>query len=198
MIEIIKSFFRKKDELRQGSIEIAGHKFTVLNPLKMPKTRQAAIYLGEYEREWGMTKKDLLAYDDLLAEKASFPENWKDDKDLVHQLSEKIKLLYNLIDTRRLLVQEDFQYKPFLKAAGHMILLDDENPDKIDNAYYSKKMKLCQESDEVLIFFLTTIRTFQQSMLSSFDISKLSAFYPPDHLSITEKKVLGAIQSTIF
>jgi len=176
---------------------IAGHKFRVLDPLKMPKIRQAALYIGEYERDWGMTKADLLAYDDVIARETEFPNDWVNKDSLIHDLTEKLKIIYNLVDARRLLIQEDFQYKPFLKAACHIILLDDEKPEKIDGEIYSKKLALCEAHEEIEVFFLRVIRTFQNATTGLSDTSETLTFLPAKHLKPTERTVLGKINQTI-
>ena len=193
----IFNIFRKKENVTE-TIAIAGHLFTVLDPIKMPKIRQAAIYMGEHEREWGMTKEHLLAYDDVLIKETEFPDQWTNKEDLAAQLTEKLKRLYNLLDTRRLLIQEDFQYTPFLRAACHMILIDDEDQNNIDTSIMSKKLNLCRDNEEILVFFLRVIRAFQQSTVSSFDISKMWEFLPASHLKSTESKALKQINTTIF
>jgi hypothetical protein len=198
MLNKIKSWFKKpKAEVVEMAV-IAGHTFQVLDPIKMPKIRQASIFLAEYERDWGMTKEDLLNYDDLLCKITEFPKGWASEQDLVSQITEKLKKLYNLIDTRRLLIQEDFQYKPFLKAACNMIIIDDEDVNKIDPVYIQKKLSLCESNEEVMLFFLRIIRAFQQSTVTIFDISKMWEFYPEKHLILTEKKVLKVIHTNIF
>lgn len=194
---MLKKTFGTKSTTKEYAL-IGGHRFVVLDPITMPKIRQAAIFIGEYERDWGMTKNDLLAYDDVMVKETEFPTDWAGKDDLIAQLTDKLKRLYQLADTRRLLIQEDFQYKPFLKAACHMILMDDEPADKIDNTYMQQKLALCQSNEDVQLFFLRVIRAFVQNTLPSFDITKMWEYYPPQHLLPTEKRVLKEIQQTIY
>lgn len=197
MNKLLKRFFNRTPKpVTTESVNIAGHKFRVLDPLKMPKIRQAALYLGEYERDWGMTKSDLLAYDDVIARETTYPKDWVNKDTLIYELTEKLKRIYNLVDARRLLIQEDFQYKPFLKAACHIVLIDDENPEKIDGELYSKKMALCEAHEEIEVFFLRVIRTFQSSTMGSSDISETLTFLPAKHLKPTERNVLKKIEQT--
>lgn len=198
MINKIKSLFKPKETPVLETKTIGGHIFRVLDPIKMPKIRQAAIYMGEYERDWGMTKQHLLAYDDILVKETDFPTDWANKDDLTAQLTNKLKKLYDLINTRRLLIQEDFQYTPFLKAACYMILIDDENPNAIDPVHNNKKLALCQSNEEILIFFLRVIRAFQQNTLYSSGTLETSEFLPGKHLLPTEKKVLRQINTTPF
>ena len=102
-----------------------------------------------------------------------------------------------MVDARRLLIQEDFQYKPFLKAACHIILLDDEKPEKIDGEIYSKKLALCEAHEEIEVFFLRVIRTFQNATTGLSDTSETLTFLPAKHLKPTERTVLGKINQTI-
>lgn len=181
-----------------GTEIIAGHTFKVLDPFTMPVIRQAAYQLTEYERGWGMEKQDLLAYIDILIKETDAPTSFMSDGDLSAQLTNKMKRIYNLLDAQRLLIQEDYQYKPFLKAACHLILLDDENPEKIDQNIYQKKLLLCSQSEDIEGFFLRIIRTFQQGTVMLSDTLEKSEFLPKDHMKLTEKRVLQKIASTIY
>lgn len=196
-MKFLKNLFKRKVQRKQ-IYSFQGHTFEVLNPATMPKVRQSSFFMGEYERDWGMTKSDLLAYDDIIVREAGFPKSWGTKDDLIADLTDKLAKISSLADTRRLLIQEDFQYKPFLKAACHIILMDDEPVDRIDWDIYREKLRLCMQHQELEGFFLSVIRAFQTSTEHSFDISKMWAYYPAKHVQHTEKRVLKEIGSTIW
>jgi hypothetical protein len=177
---------------------VAGHTFRVLDPMTMPKVRQAALFVGEYEREWGMSKTDLLAYDDILIKETAFPTVWANKDELIAELTDKVKRLYNLIDTRRVLIQEDFQYKPFLKAACHIILCEGEDAAKVEREFYDRKLELCEHSEDIMLFFLNVIMLFQKNIVISLDTLATSKFLPPMHILPTEKRVLREINTTPY
>lgn len=194
----ILKLFKKKAKYETGHTTIAGHRFTVLDPMTMPKIRQAAIFMGEYEKDWGMTKADILAYDDVLIKQTDFPKAWNTKDDLIAQLTDKLKGLYELLHTRRILIQEDFQYKPFLKVAAHAILLDDEKSEEIDKDTYQKKLELCNVNEEVLAFFLRVSAALASNTPMSLDTLLTLELSTPEHILNTEKQVLSKIHSNPY
>lgn len=196
----LKGLFSKKETavISDVAFEFAGHKFRIMDPTKMTKARQSAIFLTDYEREWGMTKKDLLAYDEMLMKQCEFPTDWTGKDDLVAQLSDKLRDMYNLIETKYYLIKEDFQFKPLLKVACHMILVDEENEKEIDGKYYNLKMQLCQTHKEIEVFFLNHASNFVASMTGL--ASTLRKWEQSQGVEIKpiESKVLTKIDSTIY
>lgn len=153
-------YFRKKKEVElyeTTEMVYADHKFKVINPSELSKARQLAIARGEYERQWGIDKKDLLTFLHYVSEKSDSP-----------------KVTYHIAETLIKLIQEDHQYMPFLRAACFMIVLDDEDPKKIDYRANEKKIELCLNSNEVLSFFLSNIYAFTTNMEASSIISRVS------------------------
>jgi hypothetical protein len=194
----ILQYFAKKKEKVNEYFTFAGHSFKVLDPVSMPNIRQTAIFVSDYEREWGMNKADFLTYDKIMLSRSEFPSNWIDDQDLVYQLETKLREVTNLIETRMFLIQEDFQYKPMLKNACHIILIDDEKADVIDNATYSKKLELCQKHPEIELFFLRISMNFMLTLNGTANTSEMWEFYPSKAVKLTESKVYKEINLTIY
>ena len=129
---MIKNIFKKKPDYIKGNHTILGHKFTLLDPMMMPKVRQAAYHLNEYEKGWGITKENLILTFEELKRQTAFPSSWHGNDDLVSQLTDQNKETSAIIDMLLLVIKQDYQYDPFIKSACNIILLDDEKPDIID------------------------------------------------------------------
>ena len=172
-------FLRKLKKETQpilSELEYAGHKLKLINPTNLSKARQLAIARGEYEREWGISKVDLLSFLHHISEQ-----------------SENSKVTYHTSENLISLVQEDFQYMPFLRAACYMVLLDDENPKKIDHKANEKKISLCLESDDVMSFFLCNILAFTKNTDSSQIITEVSELLAEKWRLDTEKVIYSQL-----
>lgn len=152
------NLFKKKRPYVKGKTRIMGHDFTVLDPITMPKVRQAAYHLGEYEKGWGITKENLVLAMAELRKETDYPSSWVSNDDLISQLSDKLSDMKSIIDMMSLVIQQDYQYDPIIKSACNIILLDDENPEVIDPAIQQEKLALCAKHDEIMVFFLIVER----------------------------------------
>ncbi len=198
ILNIIKRKKKNPQIKINEKVRIAGHLFSVLDPMQMNNIRATRFMLEEYEREWGMTKNDLLAIDDFLLSETKFPEKAANLGELNAALADKLKRIYAIVAQRQAVLKEDYQYKPFLQAASIIILLDDEPEDSIIQKYQAKKMELCQMHPEIEAFFLRVIRVFQLNITNSSDMSKISTWYPSIKLKHTENNLLKKINTNIY
>jgi len=173
---MFKLFKRKANPLETSAIittEIAGHRFTVLDPVKMPIIRRKALHLDEYKRHWGIDKEDLNKYLGFIQKESEFPESTT-IADQNKKLAEKLKNIYAVSSALQSYLAQDYQYKPFIYSAAIMILIDDEKENEIDGVKMNQKIKLCNENEDIAGFFLTTIRTFHLKTLNISDTLRAS------------------------
>jgi hypothetical protein len=197
LLSKIKAFFKKQPPI-QEYFSVLGYHFKVLDPVSMPFIRQSAIISADYAREWGIDKSDLIAYDNMILKQCEFPAQWDDDQHLVSIMDEKMRNIANLLETKLMLIQEDFQYKPFLRTASHMIIIEGEKPEEIDHKFYSKKMELCQAHPEIELFFCRIAWSFHNRLSDSNDTSKMWEYYPAKAIKVMENKMYKEINSTIY
>lgn len=198
MLTKIKSLFKTK--AKQQTIElfkIAGHEFRVLDPKTMSNVRKTRFFFEEYSREWGMTKQDILDFDGIILKETQAPAS-KTIHDQNAELLNKLARINTLISIRSAMIQEDYQYKPFLRSACAIVLMDDESENDISNEVEAEKLKLCSQYPELEAFFLRVCRTFQLSTTDSQDISKIWEWYPSTQQKVMENKVLKEINTTIY
>lgn len=190
---------KKKAEYKIDDVfTFAGHEFRVLDPVTMPKLRQHAVSMSDYEREWGIYKEDILAYQNVIIKETTFPDKWMGKDDLIKQLEEKLRSVNDLAETLVFSITQDYQYRPYVKTACHMILIDDEVAETMEGKYYDKKLELCQRHSEVEAFFLKIMKTFTINMATTTDISKMWESYPAKEVRIMESKLLSKIGKTIY
>lgn len=192
---MIKNIFKKKPDYIKGHHTILGHKFTILDPMMMPKVRQAAYHLNEYEKGWGITKENLILTFEELKRQTSFPSSWHGNDDLVSQLTDQNKEMSAIIDMLLLVIKQDYQYDPFIKSACNIILLDDEKPDVIDPEIQKRKLELCAKHQDIMVFFLVMERNSQKTIIDTFSILTTLEQSPyPKTQMMTEKRLLSLIK----
>jgi len=169
-MNIIKSIFKKKKPYVKSTHDLHGHKFTVLDPFTMPKIRQAAYHLNEYEKGWGITKENLILTFEALKKQTSFPKSYHSNEDLVAQLTDKNKDINGIIDMLLMVIQQDYQFDPFIKSACNIVLIDDEPADEIRPEYLKKKLELCKKHEDIMVFFLIVERHSMEIMSNLYDI----------------------------
>lgn len=196
LIKRVKALFNRPKTIEV--FEFGGHIFRMVDAVSMPKIRQANYIMGEYEREWGITRENILMFSNEVIKETQFPKEWDSDKDLIKKLVDKLNDIRQLQESLFQTVQEDFQYAPFLKAANHIILIDDENPKKIEPKYYDLKMQMCKDHPEVLIFFCRAIRILHLNIQDTSSMRKAWEYYPAPHLQITENRFLNKIGKNIY
>ena len=190
---------KKKEAYKVEDVfTFAGHEFRVLDPVTMPKLRQHAISMSDYEREWGIVKEDIIAYQQVISKESMFPDKWNGKDELISKLEDKLRIVGDLAETLVFSLTQDYQYRPYVKAACHMILIDDEVADKLEGKYYDKKLELCQRHTEVEAFFLKIMKTFTISMATTIDISAMWESYPGEKVRLMESKLLSKIGKTIY
>jgi hypothetical protein len=113
-------------------------------------------------------------------------------------LLNKLARVKTLVTLRSAMISEDFQYKPFLKAACIIILVEDENEHVLHEQTQNFKLKLCRDNPEIEAFFLRTIRTFQLSITGSSDMHKIWDWLPSKEQAATENLILKEIGTTIY
>lgn len=195
---MFKLFKKKQAPNTIEVVKINGYTFRVLDPVKMSNSRRVRFFWEDYAREWGMTKEDILSYIQFIMKETSFPNHAGNLSELNAELADKLKHCYALLSTLDSVIREDFQYKPFLKAACLIILVDDEDEKTIDPNYQKLKLQLCKNDQEIEGFFLTTIRTFQTNIENSQDMSKVSDWYPSENLKVMENSIYKRINTTIY
>lgn len=157
-----------KDPSIKEEVQLCGHTFRVLDPFTMPKVRQAAYHLNEYEKGWGITKENLILTFKALREDTSFPKSYISNEDLTAQLTDKLRDITGLIDMVLMVIEQDYQFDPFIKSACNIILLDDEKADEIDQEYQRKKLALCNQYEEIMVFFLVVERHSMANIETSY------------------------------
>ena len=141
-----------------------------------------------------MEKDDIIKFDNVMIEQTSFPEEWKNKDALIALLTEKLNAVNKLAEVRKALIEEDFQYKPFLKAACIMILINDEDPERINMEMNQEKLAMCEKHEDVELFFLRVIRASHLNMQGLSDTSETWDWYPKDHLKSMESLVYQKIE----
>ncbi len=188
MINRILSLFKKKP-LVTDLKTVAGYNFRVLDPGKMPNVRRIRFFMEEYARDWGLTKEDLLAYIQYCIKNTDL--NRVDHSNMV-------KENYALLTTLESIIKSDYQYKPFLKAACLIILLPNEDLNKVENSFIQEKLRLCQQHPEIEAFFLSTIRLLQLNIQKQSDLLKESDWQPSMNQKRMESSFYQKINSTIY
>lgn len=192
---MIKNIFKKKPDYIKGHHTILGYKFTILDPMMMPKVRQAAYHLNEYEKGWGITKENLTLTFKELKKLTSFPSSFHGNDDLISQLTDQNKEMSAIIDMLLLVINQDYQYDPFIKSACNIILLDDEKADVIDPEIQKRKLELCAKHHDIMVFFLVTERNSQKTIIDIYDILTTLEQSPyPKAQMMTEKRLLSLIK----
>lgn len=191
MLTKLKKLFTRNKSITEY-INIQGYNFRVMDPAKMPNVRRAKFFMEEYKRDWGIDKSDLRAYFKAIMKETDI--NSTAPTDLIN----KMKSIHSLVATIDSVVAEDYQYKPYLLSACIIILIDGEDPNKIDPKIIAKKMKLCESIPEIEAFFLTTIRVSMSNMQGSFDMSKISNWLPSKTVKSMESILYKKINSTIY
>jgi hypothetical protein len=197
MIAKLLSKFRKPKPQTTELFKAAGHTFRILNPTTMSNVRKTRFFFEEYAREWGMTKQDILDFDGIILKECEAPAS-RSIHDLNSDLTNKLARIKTLVSIRSAMIIEDYQYKPFLRSACSIILMDDEDENKIDNQIVMEKLRLCSQYPEIEAFFLRACRTFQLSTKDSQDISKIWEWLPSTEHRIMENIVLKEIGQTVY
>ena len=194
-----KSMFnRKNKEITKEVIRMAGHTWTVIDPVKMSNTRKVKLFWEDYDRDWGFTKNDHLTYDEMVIDLCKSPKVAANLSEFNAELIDKLANIKTVMEQKVAVVKQDYQYKPMLKAACVIVLMDDEDETKIDADIFNQKLKLCQDNPELEAFFLRSMRALKDSMQGSFDISKVSTWLPSEQLKVMEKNCLKRINTTIY
>lgn len=196
MITKLLSKFRKQTPTIE-LFKCGCHTFRVLDPKTMSNVRKTRFFFEEYAREWGMTKEDILDFDGVILKECEAPAS-RSIHDLNADLTNKLARIKTLVSIRSAMIKEDYQYKPFLRSACSIILMDDEPENYISNEIVSEKLRLCSQYPEIEAFFLRVCRTFQLSTKDSPDISKIWEWLPSTELLTMENIVLKEIQQTVY
>lgn len=188
-------------------VHMLGHKFTVLNPLTLPKVRAIALHSTIFENDLNLTKVDLRLFLNVIKEKLEFPLYSK--KDNINK--ESVEFLGNtmakqaraiadakeLVNTLDLVVQNDYAMTPMIKSACHTILIDNEDPADISGAAYKKKLDLCRDHPEVEAFFLRIILSSMTNILNlSQDLKYLESL--KKGIKKTEEVAYSKIGKTLY
>lgn len=191
------NIFKRKAKSDTEVVRMAGHAFRVLNPVQMSNVRKVRLFYEDYAREWGMTKADILEFDKQVLKETEFPEAGTVDS-LNAKLTDKLKRIYTLVSLRSAMISEDYQYKPMLKAAATIILIDDEDENKPEDKWLTLKMQLCRDNSEVEGFFLQVGMTFQLSMRNSANTSEAWEWLDNPQKKNMEKNLLGQLKTSIY
>jgi hypothetical protein len=177
--------------------EYAGHKFYVLDPVKMPNIRRMNLFNEEYARDWGITKKDLQIFLGSILRETEFPKE-ATIQDLNAELSDKLKKVYSLTSLLHGIISQDVQIKPFVRSACMVIVVDDEPIDKIDPKYTDLKLQLCERYTELEAFFLQVICDILNLIKNSSNTSTQLDWYNLANQKRMEKRLYNGIGSTIY
>lgn len=190
------SIFKRKKIYEREKVNMYGHTFTILDPFTMPKVRQAAYHLGEYEKGWGITKENLVQTFEALKSDTSFPKSYSGQDDLVSQLTNNLQSIQGIIDMVLLVIKQDYQYDPFIKSACNIILIDDEKADAIEPEYQKMKLQLCNQYQDIMVFFLITERNSMKNIeILSDMLQKLEQLEYPKDQYLMEKRLLSSIKT---
>lgn len=187
--------FTRKKKFIKGTTRIKGHNFTVLDPMSMPKVRQSAYHLAEYEKGWGITKENLILAFDEMKKQTSYPQSWAGNDDLISQLSDKLKDMSGILDMVSMVIKQDHQFDPIIKSACNIILLDGEDPGTIDPKIQNEKLALCQKHDEIMVFFLIVERNSNKTIEDIYNILETSGQLEiPKKEKLMEAKMISMIR----
>lgn len=192
--------FKKKNKAAEviEIVNIDGHNFKVLDPVKMPTLRRTRFFTQEYKNDWGLSKEELKAFLQFVINDSKIPTA-ATIGELNAELLEQNKRLFTIISTLESILNEDYQFKPLLRSASIIILLEDEDPNIVDQKIINEKLRLCQQSSKIEAFFLTTIMTFITSLQSTQDMSKPSDWLKGAKAQKNmESSLYSMINSTIY
>ena len=185
MFKLLRRLLNKKDpvvnekekelfDFGETTLEHAGHKFRLINPFSndFVLSKRNQYFTVQHELEWGIMKEDIQKF---LATSVNICER----KDAFDDLSEQIAVLENkLADVKTmmtqlfLIIKEDYQFKPFLRSAAVIVLMDDEKPEDDYMLTLDKKMDLCAKHPEIESFFLSAIVILHYRLRNREEISK--------------------------
>ena len=177
--------------------EICGVKFRVLDPVSMPMVRRVELFGQTYEREWGITKRDLLLFTNTMEKMATFnavPTIDGLNSDMANKMANQRALLQSFQAT----INGDFQFKPYLKTACAVILIEGEDENKIDGEFMTKKLNLCRQYPEIEAFFLDFTFSFLAIMNGTISSSKPLDWYNLAARKRTESNFLSMIGSSLY
>ncbi len=194
----MKLFKRNKPQPTPSKyIEVAGFKFRVLDPVSMPMVRRAELFGATYEREWGITKADLLLFKSAMEKQCQFSPAASMSV-LNVDMANKFGTQTALLQQFEAVVTGDYQIKPFLKSACIVILMDGEDEYKIESNWTKKKLELCRDFPEVEAFFLDIIYVLSRTMESTPDSQKTLDLSVMAAKKRTESAFLSAIGSSLY
>lgn len=158
----------------QTEFQFAGHTFKVINPFsnKFLLTTRNRYFTDMYEIEMGFLKEDLLAFMKAGIGVSEYPTEYSNDKELIKILSDKLADVKTLMTQVYLVGKEQYQYKPFLKSAAILIMMDEEKPSDDYMMTLDKKMELCERYPEIEGFFLTVSNILIYRLRNKDDIIK--------------------------
>ena len=182
------NFFKKKPKVTEYTT-IAGHNFRVLDATRLPTLRRVRFFLDEYSRDWGLNKDDLLSYLKFVINQTDVNTN---------DPLNKLKDIFALLTTLESVVKSDYQYKPYLKAASIIILIEGEDENKLDGKIIKQKLELCRDNSEIEAFFLRVIKDSFSNIQKQSDTSKVLDWQPSKLQKLMENSFYSKINSTIY
>lgn len=183
---------------KSHDFEFAGHKFTFIDPNDSSylMLKRNDFFLMEYEREWGLIKEDLIKLLTRSVNECEFSEDI--DVNLAKALN-KLQDVKTILTMMVFLIQQDYQYKPFLKSAAIVILIDDEKPEDDYMDTLNLKLELCEKHSEIEGFFLGTIKILHDKLMRRTDTTKTSeSSIQNPQVKHTEKALLSMIRSSPY
>lgn len=207
MIKLLERLFGKKKSLKEHALDIAtdkfefaGHTFKYVNPYSQDfiMSRRNEFFLMEFERSRGITDQDLIKFITATVNKIEEPTGHKTLGELYESNKQKLQDIKIMMTQLYFLMENEIRYKPLLKSACIVILIDDEKPDDDFTRYMNKKLELCEKHPEIRSFFLAVFIALTKRFKNNQDIIKrLESLEEVNRLK-TEEVLLKMINSTLY
>ena len=186
MKEKIKSLFKKKTKTVKTQVfEFAGHKFYTIQPEKMRMYRGTALAAEISVMNFGMSKDNALVYDQYLLDDnvAAITALTEGNK---KKAVEILQGQHSLVSSHKSLITLEQQRNVFVHLATYMILIDDEEPNVVDNDLNKLKKKLCSEHKDIEDFFLSFTIPMLRVMNGSQDYTLSLEYFNREEVRKTE------------
>jgi len=184
-MKFLSKFFKKN--VNNSNLNLIhtykGHNFyTWISFDLMPEFREMFVRMHYHKMGLNIGMSDMEAFCDTIL---NFNANDKRD-----DITYLIKFFLDHI-------KEYTNEKMLLELAGYVILIDDEDPMKIDIKSMNLKKQLLSESQDLRFFFVNTALKLLQNLAKELDISKVKGYLDTSMRQEREKTFYRLISSSI-
>lgn len=184
-MKFLSNFFQKKSNNTNLNhfFTYKGHKFYSWESFDlMPEFREMFVRMQYHKMGLNIGEADMNAFCETLL---NFNANDKRD-----DITYLVKFFMDHI-------KEYTNEKMLLELAGYVILIDNEDPMKIDTGLMELKRKLLDESQELRFFFVNTALRLLQNLAKELDISRVKGYLDTSTRREREKTFYRLISSSI-